>query len=124
LKPIKIASLREIIHKKLTDPIADSPLPTESVASILEHNLDATIQYWMELVEDDQELTWIPLSFDERSGHLSNLLADLIYRLRLPPTSKANISGMWTPANENGSRSKVAHLLPKARTREVTTIMM
>jgi hypothetical protein len=78
----------------------------------------------MELVEDDQELTWIPLSFDERSGHLSNLLADLIYRLRLPPTSKANISGMWTPANENGSRSKVAHLLPKARTREVTTIMM
>jgi hypothetical protein len=35
------------------------------VASILEHNLDATIQYWMELVEDDQELTWIPLSFED-----------------------------------------------------------
>jgi hypothetical protein len=92
LKLIKIASLREIIHKKLANPVPHRSLPTESVASILEHNLDATIQYWMELVEDDQELTWIPLSFEERSGHLPNLLADLIYRLRLPPTSKSNIS--------------------------------
>ena len=92
MKPIEIASLREIIHKKLADLVPQRPRPTESVASILEHDLDATIQYWMELVEDDQELTWIPLSREERSGHLPHLLADLIYRLRLPPTSKANIS--------------------------------
>ena len=92
MKPIEIDSFREVIRKKLADPVAHRTLPTESVASILEHNLDATIQYWMELVEDDQELTWIPLSFEERSGHLRNLLADLIYRLRLPRTSKANIS--------------------------------
>ena len=92
MRPVKIAALREIIHNKLADPVARRPPPTESVASILEHNLDATIQYWMELVEGDHELTWIPLSFEERSGHLPNLLADLICRLRLPPTSKANIS--------------------------------
>jgi len=92
LKPIEIDSFRKVIRKKLADPVAPRTLPTESVASILEHNLDATIQYWMELVEDDQELTWIPLSREERSGHLPHLLADLIYRLRLPPTSKANIS--------------------------------
>ena len=92
MKPIEIDSLRDVIRKKLANPVAHRPPPTESVASILEHNLDATIQYWMELVEDDQELTWIPLSFEQRSGHLPHLLADLIYRLRLPPTSKANIS--------------------------------
>ena len=92
MKPLKIAALREIIHEKLADPVPHRPLPTESVASILEHNLDATIQYWIELVEDDQELTWIPLSFEERSAHLPHLLAELIFRLRLPPTSKANIS--------------------------------
>ena len=100
MKPIEIASLREIIHKKLADLV---PPPTESVASILEHNLDATIQYWMELVEDDQELTWIPLSREERSGHLPHLLADLIYRLRLPPTSKANIS---IPARQHGDQRR------------------
>ena len=92
MKPIEIDSLRDVIRKKTANPVPHRPLPTESVASILEHNLDATIQYWMELVEDDQELTCIPLSFEERSGHLPHLLADLIYRLRLPPNSKANIS--------------------------------
>ena len=38
----------------------------------------------MALVENDEELTWISLSFQERTGHLPQLLRDLIYRLRLP----------------------------------------
>jgi len=92
LKPIDIASLRQLIREKLTHPVACRSLPTESVASILEHDLDATIQDWMELVEHDEELTCIPLSFEDRTGHLPNLIADLVNRLRLPPTAKANIS--------------------------------
>jgi CheY-like chemotaxis protein len=92
VKPIEIASLREIIRKKLANPATHGPLPTESVASILEHNLDVTIRGWMALVEQNDELTCIPLSFEDRTGHLPNLLADLIYRLRLPPTATADIS--------------------------------
>ena len=92
VKPIDIAALREIIHKKLANPVAHRPRPTESVASILEHNLDATIQYWMTLVEQDEELTCIPLNFEDRTGHLPNVLAELIYRLRLPPIAKADAS--------------------------------
>jgi hypothetical protein len=99
VKPIEIASLREIIRKKLANPVAHRPLPAESVASILEQNLDVTIQNWMALVEQDKELTCIPLSFEDRTGHLPNLLADLIYRLRLPPMAKADIS---IPAREHG----------------------
>src|SRR6266851_4316693 len=91
-KPIEIASLREIIREKLAHPVAHRPVPTESVASILEHALDTTIHDWMALVEQDEELTCIPLSFEDRTGHLPNLLADLIYRLRLPPIARANIS--------------------------------
>jgi CheY-like chemotaxis protein len=92
VKPIDIAALREIIHKKLANPVAPRPRPTESVASILEHNLDATIQYWMTLVEQDEELTCIPLNFEDRTGHLPNILAELINRLRLPPIAKADVS--------------------------------
>ena len=99
VKPIEIASLREIIRKRLANPVAHGPLPTESVASILEHNLDVTIQGWMTRVEQNKELTCIPLSFEDRTGHLPNLLADLIYRLRLPPHAKADIS---MPAREHG----------------------
>ena len=49
MKPIQIASLREIIRNKLANPVAHRPLATESVASILEHDLNATIQDWMAL---------------------------------------------------------------------------
>jgi CheY-like chemotaxis protein len=99
VKPIDISVLRELIHRKLANPKRRRPLPTQSVASILEHNLDATIRDWMALVEHDAELTRIPLSFEDRTGHLPNLIADLIYRLRLPQTEKANIS---IPARQHG----------------------
>lgn len=92
VKPIEIASLRDIIRKKLADPTGHRPLPAQSVASILEQNLDVTIQGWMALVEQSNELTCIPLSFEDRTGHLPNLLADLINRLRLPPTTAGDIS--------------------------------
>jgi hypothetical protein len=92
VKPIEIASLRKIIREKLDHPLPRKPLPAESVASILEHDLAATIQDWMALVEYEEELTCTPLSFENRTGHLPNLIADLVNRLRLPPTAKANIS--------------------------------
>jgi hypothetical protein len=50
-------------------------------------------------IDHDKELTCIPLSFADRTGHLPNLLADLIHRLRLPQTEKANIS---IPARQHG----------------------
>ncbi len=92
MKPIQIASLREAIRNKLANPAPRRPLPTESVATILEHDLSTTIQNWMVLVEHDEELTCIPLSFEARTGHLPNLISDLIFRLRLPPTAKADAS--------------------------------
>jgi hypothetical protein len=71
----------------------------ESVASILERESDLTIKIWLDLVEDDAELTCIPLSCAERTGHLLKLLRDLVVRLRLD-------SGMATPlsmaAREHG----------------------
>ena len=100
MKPIEIAVLREAIRKKLANPVARQPVPTESVASILEHDMSATIQDWMALVENDEELTCIPLSFEARTAHLSNLIADLIFRLRLPPTAKAEAS---TAARQHGN---------------------
>jgi hypothetical protein len=71
---------------------AKRPPLAESVATILEQNLAATIQHWMNQVEHDEELTCIPLSFEDRIGHLPNLITDLVNRLRLPPAKTAQIS--------------------------------
>jgi CheY-like chemotaxis protein len=92
VRPIQVASLRKLVCEKITHSAASILLPPESVATILEHDRDVTIQYWMELVEHDEELTCIPLSLEDRAGHLPNLMADLVNRLRLSPAAKANIS--------------------------------
>jgi len=99
VKPIEIAALRRVVRQRLANPTAPEPLLAESVASILEHDLRATIDDWMALVEQDAELTWIPLNFEDRAGHLPNLLADLISRLRLPAAVRADIS---VPARQHG----------------------
>ena len=78
VKPIEVASLRGAIRNKLVNPVARRLPPAEGVADILEHDLDATIQNWMALVGHDEELTCIPLGFEDRTGLLPNLIADLI----------------------------------------------
>ena len=92
VRPMQITSLRKLVCEKTTHSAAFGLPPPESVATILEHHRDVTIQHWMELVEHDEELTCIPLSLEDRTGHLPNLIADLVNRLRLPPAAKANIS--------------------------------
>ena len=61
----------------------------------------------MALVENDEELTCIPLSFEDRTGHLPSLLADLIHRLRLPIATKAEVS---LAAREHGDVATQARL--------------
>jgi len=64
----------------------------ESVADILERDLDAVIQEWLMRVDKEPELTAVPLSFEDRTGHLPQLLRDVIVRLRLDDETKAPIS--------------------------------
>jgi len=65
---------------------------TESVADILEQQLDPTIHEWIGLVEKEPELARIRLNFEERTGHLPRLLHDVIARLRLDKGTKAPVS--------------------------------
>ena len=64
----------------------------ESVADILERQLDSVIQEWLMRVEKEPDLTAIPLNFEDRTGHLPQLLRDVILRLRLDDETKAPIS--------------------------------
>lgn len=83
VKPIDIGPLRKLIREKLAKPVGHRTLPVESVASILEHEVDATVRYWLSLVDQVAELIAVPLNPEARTGHLPGLLNDLIHRLRL-----------------------------------------
>jgi hypothetical protein len=65
---------------------------SESVADILEHALDPVIHDWMTLVEKQEDLMSIKLSYEDRTGHLPALLREVIARLRLDAGTKAPIS--------------------------------
>lgn len=91
-KPIRIGALRELIRARLADPQSTKRMKPESVASILEREVETTIQNWLDIVDQDAELTCIPLSRIERTGHLPKLILDLIVRLRLDSGLPAPIS--------------------------------
>ena len=64
----------------------------DSVADILEREIQSLISDWLARVEHEPDLKSIPLSFEERTGHLPHLLHDVIARLRLDAGTKAPIS--------------------------------
>ena len=57
--------------------------PPEAVADILERQVNEVIQEWLGRVEKEPDLTCIALTFQERTGHLPQLLHDVIRRLRM-----------------------------------------
>jgi len=64
----------------------------KSVAVIIERELGPTIKEWLKQVKLVPDLTIIPLSDSDRTGHLPQLLEDVIVRLRLDDGTKAPIS--------------------------------
>src|SRR3984957_9296885 len=64
----------------------------ESVADILERELQHVIKDWLARVDREPELTCIPLGYEQRTGHLPHLLHDVIARLRLDAAVKAPVS--------------------------------
>ena len=98
----------------------------ESVADILERELPAVIQDWLHRVEKEPDLTCIPLNFEERTGHLPQLLHDVITRLRLDAGTKAPIS---TAAAHHGDLRRqqgytVAMAVEESRLLQVTIFSM
>jgi hypothetical protein len=64
----------------------------DSAADVLEREVPTLIREWLARVEQAPDLTCIPLTFQERTGHLPRLLHDVIKRLRMDAGTKAPIS--------------------------------
>ena len=98
----------------------------ETVADILEQQQDAMIADWLTRVEKESDLTNIPLNYEERTGHLPQLLRDVIRRLRLGEGSEAPISE--AAAHHGDLRCKqgytVAMAVEESRLLQVTIFSM
>lgn len=94
---------------------------SDRVADILEHDLQALIDDWLDRVEQEPDLKSVPLNFEARTGHLPHLLHDVIARLRLDAGAIAPISK--SAANHGDLRLKqgytVAMMVEESRLLQV-----
>ena len=94
----------------------------DSVADILEREIQPLIEAWLVRVEKESDLSNIPLNHDDRTGHLPHLMHDLIKRLRLDAGTKAPISK--AAADHGDLRRKqgysVAMMVEESRLLQVT----
>jgi hypothetical protein len=57
VKPFLIGAIKELIRTMLTDPRTLKRVTVESVATILEREIELTIQNWLDLMDQDTEQT-------------------------------------------------------------------
>ena len=96
---------------------------SQSVATILERELEPTIKEWLRRVNLLPALTHIPLSNDDRTFHLPKLFQDLACRLRLGQDADLPLSTSAT-AHGNTRRGQgysPAMLVEESRLFEVVT---
>ena len=81
VKPMDVSTLVDAIKERLAiGPPAARVV--ETVATILERTSEAIIQEWFRHIQRDEEVMSVPLTYEQRSGHLPQVLRDLIFRLR------------------------------------------
>lgn len=81
VKPVDVATLVDVIKQRLASKPAP-PRVIEDVATILERETLSTIRNWFALVQHEGNLMAVPLSYEQRCGHLPQVFEDLVCRLR------------------------------------------
>jgi DNA-binding response OmpR family regulator len=84
VKPMPIPEMIALIREKLERRGTRYSFDRERVASILERDAQITIASWLAAVNSDDELSGISLSVEQRTGHLPQLMRELVHRLRVP----------------------------------------
>ena len=111
VKPLSVPDLIDVIRQKLVSRTQSSVRVTESVADILESESEQVIGEWLTRVQDNQDLMRIPLTSQERTGHLPQLLRDLVARLRGPQSGDGNHSQSHV-AREHGTLRRMQGYSP------------
>src|ERR1700676_1354610 len=94
----------------------------ETVADIIERELQSVIRDWLARVEQEPDLKCIPLNYEQRTGHLPHLLHDVISRLRLEAGTKAPISNAAAAHGDlrRNQGSTVAMMVEESRLLQVS----
>lgn len=90
VKPFDTGKLAELLRHKLLTRKPAAPRDKERVATILQRCASTVVEDWLMRVNQSKELNHLPLSDQDRTGHLPKLIDDLIARLRRTGAVKAS----------------------------------
>jgi len=83
VKPMNVMALVSAIKERLATG-APAARVIETVATILERTTEITIKDWFGHIQKDEKVMAVPLTYEQRTGHLPQVLRDLVHRLRTP----------------------------------------
>ena len=82
VKPFDVEKLAQFIGKRQLKVKSPPKSTKESVAAILDRDASITMQRWLSRVDNVKELTALPLTAEERTAHLPDMIRYITARLR------------------------------------------
>jgi DNA-binding response OmpR family regulator len=84
VKPFEIAQFTDLVRERVVNRNPIKRLQKERVGAILLRSTPAIVKGWLARAKQSSELNCVPLSDEERTGHLPKLVEDLALRLSKP----------------------------------------
>jgi hypothetical protein len=98
VKPFEVGKLTDLLHEKMLTRKPAARMEKERVAAILQRCIPGVIEDWLARVKQSQELNHLPLTSEERTGHLPKLVEDLIVRLGKPSATTKDSDAIFSTA--------------------------
>lgn len=98
VKPFEVGKLTDLLREKMLSRKPAARIEKERVAAILQRCLLRVVEDWLARVKQSQELNHLPLSNEERTGHLPKLVEDLIVRLRKSSATTKDSDAIFSTA--------------------------
>jgi DNA-binding response OmpR family regulator len=98
VKPFEAGRLVELLHEKMQTRKHAPRLEKERVGTILHRCIANVVADWLARAKGSSELNHLSLSDDERTGHLSKLVEDLVIRLSKPTATTKDSDAAFSEA--------------------------
>jgi DNA-binding response OmpR family regulator len=98
VKPFEIARFIDLVREKVVHRKPTKRVDKESVGTILLRCSAGIVQSWSARAKQSTELSLVPLSDEERTGHLPKLVEDLALRLSTPGTTNKDNDAIFSAA--------------------------
>jgi len=98
VKPFEIGRFTELVRERVVNRKPVKRLDKESVGAILLRSTADIVKGWLARAKQSSELNCVPLSDEERTGHLPKLVEDLALRLSKPSATDKDSDAVFSAA--------------------------